>query len=189
MRAFIALETPERVKKELDNIQKELKTKGIQARLVRPEIAHLTLSFLGEIPQNKIARVEKILEKAVQENSPVKLRLNKVGCFPSLLKARIIFLSLEGELGKLNALVLKICKNLKKENIWFDKKLFVPHLTLGRLKNQQNLEGIIKKIKVCKIEFLGEKISLIQSTLTPQGPIYKTLSSFSLKGKTTPFIT
>jgi len=183
MRVFIALEIPEKVKRELAKIQKELKTKEIQARWVKPEITHLTLAFLREITQNKIAGGEKILEKIAQENSTIKLRLNKVGCFPSPLRARTIFLSLEGELGKLKALALKISKNLKKENLWFDKKPFVPHLTLGRLKNQQNLEKTIKKIKVHKIEFLGEKISLVQSTLTPQGPIYKILCSFNLKEK------
>lgn len=183
MRTFIALEIPEKAKKELANIQEELKTKGIQARMVEAKIIHLTLSFLGEVSQNKIVSVEKILEKIAQEISLVKLRLNKVDCFPSPLKARTIFLSLEGELGKLKALALKISKNLKKENIWFDKKPFVPHLTLGRLKSQQNLKKAIKKIKVHKIEFLGEKISLVQSILTPQGPIYKILCSFNLKKK------
>lgn len=183
MRVFIALEVPERIKRELFKIQKELKTKGIQFQLVKPEIAHLTLSFLGEVPQNKIVSVENILEKIAQEISLVKLRLNKVDCFPSPLKARTIFLSLEGELGKLKVLALKISKNLKKENVWFDKKPFVPHLTLGRLKRQQNLEKAIKKIKVHKIEFLGEKISLVQSILTSQGPIYKILCLFNLKEK------
>ncbi|MGB9706681.1 MAG: RNA 2',3'-cyclic phosphodiesterase [Microgenomates group bacterium] len=183
MRVFVALELPEEIKKEIEKIQKSLMAIASPARWVKPKAAHLTLVFLGEITPGKIPLLEKILENATSKISPVNLWLNQIGCFPSPGKARIIYLSLGGELGKLNALALKIRKGLKSQKIWFDKKPFTPHLTLGRLKKQQNLNQILQKIKISRIKFLGEKVSLIQSTLTPQGPVYKILASFELKPK------
>lgn len=181
MRAFIALEIPEKIKKEVAKIQKDLSTVGVQARWVKPEIAHLTLAFLGSITPDKIKPIEKILTEIAGQIKPVKPFLNKVGCFPSLAKARIIFLSLAGELGKLNALAIRIRKRLKKQKIYFDEKPFSSHLTLGRLKNRQNLTQLIEKIKVKKVEFVASEVSLTKSTLTESGPVYTELKCVSLK--------
>jgi len=183
MRIFIALEIPEKIKKEIEKIQNQLKNTGIKVRWVKPEIIHLTLVFLGEIAPNKIGNIERILSGVSTQISPVNLWLEKVDAFPSPTKAKIIYLSLKGELGKLNALALKIRKLLKKQKINFDQKPFVPHLTLGRLKKPQDVSGLLSKIKILRQEFFVHHLKLIQSTLNPQGPVYKTLASFELKAK------
>jgi 2'-5' RNA ligase len=183
MRIFIALEVPEKIKKEIEKTQNQLKNAGIKARWARPEIAHLTLVFIGETMPTKIREIEKILKEASAQISPISLWLEKIGAFPSPAKAKIIHLSLKGEMGKLNALVLKIRKSLKKQKINFDQKLFIPHLTLGRLKKPQNLTWFLSKIKIPRRKFLVKQLNLIQSTLTPQGPNYKILASFELKVK------
>jgi len=183
MRIFSALEIPEKVKKEISKIQSQLRTANVQARWVRPEIAHLTVVFLGETSPNKVREIEKILKEASSQISPVGLWLDKIDRFPSPTRAKIIHLLLKGELGKLNTLSLKIQKSLKNKKIYFDQKPFVPHLTLGRLKKPQNLNGSLSKIKIPRLKFFINQLNLIQSTLTPQGPIYKTLASFELKAK------
>jgi len=183
MRLFIALEIPQEVKKEITAIQKKLKTKHISCRWIKPEITHLTLVFLGETTPNKIGEIEKILKEASAKISPINLWLAKIDCFPSPTKAKIIHLSPKGELSKLNTLVLKIQKSLKKQKINFDRRPFVPHLTLGRFKKPQNLARLLPKIKPLHQEFFANQLNLVQSILTPQGPIYKTLISFELKAK------
>jgi len=183
MRIFIALELPEKIKKEISKTQNQLKTVGIKARLVKPEITHLTLVFLGETTPNKIEDIKKILKEASSQISPINLWSDNIDAFPSPAKAKIIYLSLKGEMGKLNALFLKIQKDLKKQKINFDQKPFVPHLTLGRLKKLQNLTWPLSKIKIPRRHFFTNKLFLIQSTLTSQGPIYKILHSFELKAK------
>jgi len=180
MRTFISLEIPEEIKKEVGKIQNDLKTAGVQARWVKPEITHLTLAFLGETALDKISPLGIILENAAKEISSINLQLEQVSFFPSPVKARIIYLSLSGEIGKLNTLALKIRKKLKKEKIWFDEKQFSNHLTLGRFKRRQNLREIIPKMKIKKIKFIGQTIALKESQLTPQGPIYKTIKEISL---------
>jgi 2'-5' RNA ligase len=54
MRIFIALEIPEKIKKEISKTQNQLKSSGVQARLVKPNNTHLTLVFLGETAPNKV---------------------------------------------------------------------------------------------------------------------------------------
>ena len=180
MRAFIALELPRQIKTEIGKIQQELKKMGIQAKWINPEIVHLTLAFLGSITSDKIELIGKILEEVSYQIKAVKLKLYQVGCFPSPTKARIIFVNLQGELGKLNALAIKIRKRLKKEKIYFDEKPFAAHITLGRVKDHQNLTEKINKVKVKKSEFITDEIALTESQLTKNGPIYTTLKDVFL---------
>jgi 2'-5' RNA ligase len=175
MRAFIALELPEKVKKEIAKLQKQLQRAGAKATWVKPEIAHLTFAFLGSVTHNEVEIIHKILEKEVKKSSLLKLELGLVSCFPSPERARIIFIDLQGDLKKLNYLVKQIRKNLNKQKIWFDDKPFVAHATLGRVRKRQNLTHILKGVKIEKIEFLGQEITLNQSTLGHSGPKYTQL--------------
>jgi len=180
MRAFISLELPRKIKKEIGQIQKGLKKAGVQTRWVNPEKSHLTLVFLGSVTPNKVEIISAILEEVASQIKPVKLKLAKLGCFPSPQKARVIFVDLQGEVGKLNALAIKIRKKLKKEKIWFDKKPFVAHITLSRLKKRQNLTYLINKVKIKRVEFTANKVCLNKSTLTESGPVYEKLKCVSL---------
>lgn len=181
MRAFIALELPAKIKTQLGEIQKELIGEGIKARWVKPKIAHLTLAFLGSIAPDKLETVEKILKEVAGQIKPAKLKLHQLGCFPSPVKAKIIFVDLQGELDKLNALAIKIRKRLKKGKIYFDQKPFVAHITLGRIKKKQNLTQITGKIKIKRLEFTARAITLNKSQLTETGPIYRTIKTVKLQ--------
>lgn len=180
MRTFISLELPEKIKVEIGKIQKELANSGVQARWVKPEISHLTLVFLGSIMPDKVKPIGEILDEVAGQIKPINLHLTKIGCFPGPTKARIIFVDLEGELGKLHTLATKIRKGLKKERIYFDKKPFVSHVTLGRIKKRQNLTKVIEKIKIKRIKFVAREVSLTKSTLSSSGPIYTQLRCVSL---------
>lgn len=181
MRAFISLEIPKEIKVEIEKIQQDLKKNGVQARWVKPEITHLTLAFLGSITPDKAEPIGKIFDEVASQIKPVEPHLAKIDCFPGPVKARIIFVDLGGELGKLNALALKIRKGLKKEKIWFDKKPFASHITLGRIKKRQNLTQLIGKIKIGKVKFVANEVSLTKSTLTETGPIYTKIKHIGLR--------
>jgi len=180
MRAFIALELSNKIKRDLERIQKDLIRAGVQARWVKPELAHLTLAFLGSITPDKVEPIGNILEAAASQIKPVQLHLLKIGCFPSPARARIIFVDLGGELGKLNALAIKIRKRLKKEKIYFDKKPFVSHVTLGRIKKKQDLTKLIGKTKIKKVKFVASEVSLNKSALTESGPVYTKIKHINL---------
>ena len=180
MRAFIALELPDKIKAEIKKLQQELKKANVQARWVDPEIAHLTLAFLGSTPPNKITPISQILENKASQIKTASLHLSKLGCFPNSASPRIIFVDLAGETKKINFLTKKIRKNLKKEKIWFDKKPFSAHLTLGRIKKRKNLTKILKRVRIKKIKFQAKEIILNKSQLGPAGPAYTKLKKVFL---------
>ena len=170
MRVFIALELPEEIKKQIAKLQKQLQRAGAKATWVKPEIIHLTLAFLGSVTPNQLEIIHKVLDEITPKL--IKLELNQLGCFPYPEKARIIFLDLQGDSKELNQLTNLIRQNLKNQKVWFDDKPFKAHLTLGRLRKQTNLTHVLKGVKVKKIGFSAQEISLNQSVLGPTGPKY-----------------
>lgn len=179
MRAFIALELPEEIKKEIAEIQTQLKKTGIKATWVKPEIVHLTLAFLGSIAPNQGETIYKVLKENCPEK-PIQLELEQAGCFPHPIRPRVIFVELEGEINKLNNLAKQIRQGLKKEKIWLDDKPFVAHVTIGRAKRRLNLTHVLKKIRVKKVKFSAQEITLNKSKLTPSGPVYSKLKRITL---------
>lgn len=187
MRTFISLELPIEIKTGIGEIQDQLRKAGVQARWVNSEIVHLTLAFLGSITPDKTEIISNILKETTKEVKPINLKLDKIGCFPGPVRARIIFVNLEGELGKLNDLAKEIRHGLKREKVYFDEKPFVAHITLGRIKKRQNLTNLIRKVKIKRVEFLASKITLIKSILTDSGPIYQKLTGKTLRSFSPPF--
>lgn len=175
MRAFIALKLAEEIKEELKRILQELEKAKIDARWVNPKMTHLTLAFLGSIIPDKIKIISKILEEITHETHSFNLFLSRIDCLPTLYRPRIIFAGLEGDLDKLNILALKIKKLLARERIYFDRRQFFPHITLGRIKRKQNLSNIIKRLKIKKIAFSAKEIALHKSVLTDKGAIHTIL--------------
>jgi 2'-5' RNA ligase len=180
MRAFISLELPAKIKAEIKTIQQDLKKANIQAKWVNPQISHLTLAFLGSIRPNQVEKISQVLEGTGSQIKPVNLYLLRLGCFPNPVKPRVIFVDLAGEKDKLEILNEKIRENLKKEKIWFDKKPFSAHITLGRIKKRKNLTQILKGLRVKKIKFQAKEIVLNKSELDPTGPAYTQLEKVFL---------
>jgi 2'-5' RNA ligase len=178
MRAFIALELPEAIKKEIAKIQKQLQRAGAKATWVKPEIAHLTFAFLGSVTHKELEIIHKILGEKKLE--PVKLELGSLGCFPQPERARIIFIELQGDLKELHYLVNQIRKSLKEEKIWFDEKPFKAHVTLGRVKKKANIVSALKGVKPKKLEFSAQEITLNRSILGSSGPKYNRLKTIHL---------
>ncbi|MBW2999338.1 RNA 2',3'-cyclic phosphodiesterase [Candidatus Woesearchaeota archaeon] len=168
MRLFIAVQVPESVKKELMQFQEKI---NVKIKFVKE--FHLTLKFLGEIPENNVEEIKENLRKVQFES--FNISLDKIGFFPNEDYIRVVWVGLS-PVDKINELQQKVdsALNLGKE------KKFHPHLTLARIKFKLNPE-IIEKIKALKVpeeSFTVNSFYLIKSTLTREGPIYEVLEEF-----------
>jgi len=165
MRLFIAIEIPEHISLELRKIQESIKQEGI--KLVKD--FHLTLKFLGEIEEKDVEKIKSDLQKIQFE--PFEATLNGAGVFPNMHHINTIWIGLEPEIK-----FEEIAKQIDP-----DEKRFKAHITLGRVKFMKNKQAFIEKfnkIEVPKISFKVDKIKLIKSTLTREGPVYEVLAEF-----------
>jgi 2'-5' RNA ligase len=92
VRAFLALEIPERVRAELAASREALRAELPRARWVRPEGQHLTLKFLGETPQVVLEAIAADLAPRLAGLGGVVVQLHGSGFFPSPARPRVAWL-------------------------------------------------------------------------------------------------
>lgn len=132
VRAFVAIELPQAVKDELAEVSRILATRTSGYRWAKPDTVHLTLRFLGFLGPKRFGEVAARLEAGVKAQGPVRLAPCGVGGFPTQRKARVIWVGLDGELGKLHALSDALDEALEAVGIPRENRPFKAHLTIGR---------------------------------------------------------
>jgi len=184
IRAFIAIEIDSEIKKRLSKHIDKLKGAGADVKWVVPENIHLTLKFLGYIEEDTLPGLNKIISDAASNLESFNISIGNIGAFPSHKRPRIVYVCVEDK----EDLLLKLYENLNKGvevlGIKKESKKYVGHITLGRIRTQKNISKLTTALESETECFFGyEKInyfSLMQSQLTPKGPIYTKLNNFLL---------
>jgi 2'-5' RNA ligase len=184
IRSFIAIELPEVIRTQLQNLQDNLKTCGFKVRWVRPGNIHLTLKFLGNIDEKKMEKVGRTLKARVNQFTPLLLSAKGFGVFPGIRRPRIIWVGLGGQVSSLVALQKMVVKDLETIGYQGEKTPFKAHLTLGRVKgaiDALRLQDAIQTFADFESEiFLADEVFLFKSDLKPGGPVYSKLSAFAM---------
>ncbi|MDY6855435.1 MAG: RNA 2',3'-cyclic phosphodiesterase [Thermodesulfobacteriota bacterium] len=186
IRSFLAIELPFTIIKKIKKVQDDLKSSLFSVKWVRPESIHLTLKFFGNIEEESIEEISRVITGVTSKFSPFHLEIRDIGAFPSLIRPRVIWVGVDERGDTLKILYNMIEKNL--ETIGFDpeQRQFNPHLTLGRVKSLEGKRTLIDKVEQCKGCDLGvfqvEALYLFKSELRPAGAVYSKLSTFKLTG-------
>ena len=175
MRLFIAIDFEE-LKEFFIELQNNLPKED--AKLTLTKAYHLTLKFLGEVPETNIEKIKEQLKKIKFED--FEINLNNIGVFPNENYIRVVWVGIDPK-----EQVIELQKNIEDSLKEFNFKKdfsFHPHITLARVKfvkDKPNFIDSLKKIKIDKNKKLMVKnFKLIRSTLTPEGPVYEDLESF-----------
>lgn len=173
MRTFIALELPEGMAAETAACARWLDA-TIEARTVPPENHHLTLVFLGELDEHGVRAAMEALDEACQGRAPVLLEPCGLATF-GRGKERTLVLELAAN-PELTALAAAVRESLSEHWVAFDEKRFVPHITLARRARLPEELGLLS----LPAPAWADSVSLMKSTLTSDGPIYKELYTVTL---------
>ncbi|MDD5115491.1 MAG: RNA 2',3'-cyclic phosphodiesterase [Candidatus Omnitrophica bacterium] len=186
MRAFIAVEIPEEIKDGISGMpEKADEYPGIN--WVKPQNLHLTLKFLGEISSGQIEEVKKNIALIAKSFPPFRVKLEKSGVFPHLREARIIWIGPQRTPEELKSLFARLETEILQTNALRQERSFHAHVTVGRIKKsvpapvlQKIIDGIEKDLSALNCEFDCKEITLFESTLNPQGPVYTAIGKFNL---------
>ncbi len=176
MRAFVAFDIPESCKDYLHSLQKDLRDFG---KMTFVKDFHITLKFLGEVEEEKIERIKKVL--GTIRFTAIKTKLTRIGLFPNESYVRVVWVGLSNE-QEIIDLQKQIDFGLAK--FFGNERDFLPHATLARVKFVHDKKGLvdaINRIKIEPMEFEINSFKLKKSTLTPQGPIYEDIEEFPAK--------
>jgi 2'-5' RNA ligase len=190
VRTFIAIELPANIREFLSRCQDRLRQAGGDVRWVRPDLVHLTLVFLGEVPVDAQADLEKSVREALAGFGPLPLQAGGAGRFPPKGLPRTIWVGISEPAGNLP----RLQKALAEATLLFAEKVedrpFAAHLTLGRVrsgKRARDLTGILDAMAgQTGPTFEAREVMILKSELSAQGPTYTALAKVQLVQKSAP---
>ncbi|OPX31463.1 MAG: 2'-5' RNA ligase [Candidatus Latescibacteria bacterium 4484_181] len=178
IRTFIAVEISKSVRDQISRLEQHLRKEGAKVGWVRPENLHLTLKFLGNVQSVRIEDVVGATQDAVQGIKPFALFFSGLGAFPSLKRPRVIWIGVEEGAVSLGRIQKELEEKLFQRGFAREEREFSPHLTIGRVKSQKGIGGLVSKLE--KTQFESEKmwveqIVVMRSDLKPTGAVYTPL--------------
>jgi len=183
MRLFIAIQVSEEIRRALAEAQERLRSTGADLKLVEPENIHLTMKFLGEVAEEKVGEISGAMERAISGRGAFHARVRGVGVFPDMRYIRVVWAGVSE--GSERIVELQRSLDSELQGLGFPRERdFVPHVTLARVRSPRGKEELAREIRgMAGLEF-GEmevkSVDLVQSRLTPKGPVYSTLAEVGL---------
>lgn len=142
IRVFFAIDLPEDLRDDVKRIT-EILNKGHKDGRIRwskKENLHLTLCFIGEIPEETTQLLQNTLRKNLSEKKAFTVPLGKIDHFPphsNRPHAVALHLSVTKELLEL----VEIIKNtVSSYQLPTENRPYLPHITLARLKTGHEID-------------------------------------------------
>lgn len=185
LRTFVAVEVDEAIKKRFGVLEGKLKEAGGDVRWVEAGNVHITLKFLGHVEYTELSQVKDVIREAVAGLESFCIRFKGVGAFPKPERPRVIFVGIQDDTDSLARINSGLERGFfEKLGIKKEGRRYSPHLTLGRVKSTKGIDPLVRLVVQHSSDDLGEElvgnVVLMQSQLSPKGPIYTKLESFGL---------
>ena len=145
MRLFIAIELNKAMRSEISRALKDLKIRSSGGRFVHEDNLHITLHFIGE--SSDLNGAVQAMKASVRGIRPFELFPEEYGFFEKS-GSKTSFISVGGQLEELSILHESLESALSDNGFSREYKRFVPHITLGRSVEHDELVGAeMKQIK------------------------------------------
>ncbi len=167
---------PQEIRERISSFQRKLSSTKIKAKFVEKENLHLCLSFLGEISESKLEKIEKKLREVCKDYGKLRVKVSGLLLIPSEKFVRVIALGIKDS-EELERLRISIA-----EKVGGDSKPL--HITLCRVKSIEDksaFSGFASSYRNVSLgEFVFDRVQVIKSTLTFKGPVYEVLREVTL---------
>lgn len=187
IRTFIAIEISEEIKEKISQIQERIKqADSLKGKWVSKNNIHLTLKFLGDTRLSDIEKIKDKIRDCLLDEKSIDCILTNIGVFPNERFTRVIWAGIKKGDIQIISLAKKLEKSLLKLGFKKEKRDFKAHLTICRPKqilNHGQFKSVLDEINQSfqPQDFIINKITLFESKLTSQGPIYTALFSALLR--------
>lgn len=149
---------------------------------------HLTLRFLGPVPEGLLPAVSTAMNDATADMESFQVRIGAIRAVPRLRSATMLWVTMEEGKDEIADLARRVDTSLVDAGFSAETRPFDPHITLVRSRSARRIdfdtmdagdrtifaaEERAKRVSV-------RRVTLFSSSLTPQGPVYEELESSSL---------
>lgn len=184
MRLFFAVNLPADERDRLYGAVAPLRAAGLPVRWVPPENLHVTLWFLGTVPQPRVAAVREAGARAAAGVGAFDLRLEGVGAFPNARRPRVIWIGV-ADAEPLRRLHAALGRALAPLGFAPEDRPFQPHVTLGRVRDNARPADLARFGELAgAVAYAGafpvHSLDLMRSELSPQGARYERIGAAPL---------
>jgi 2'-5' RNA ligase len=183
VRLFIAVRLPQ----ELTDRAAALLPAALPAlKRVRPELMHVTLAFLGWVPDGQLQAVDEAARAAAVVHRAFDLAFAGAGRFPPSGRPRVVWVGIAEGAQPLAALAASVAAELRARALKFDDRAFAPHLTLARVREDasgpeaRTVAAAVDTVVVPDLRTRVDRIAVVESVLSPKGPRYTMRTELAL---------
>lgn len=138
-RAFVAVVPPASIKAELEAAVKQLSARDEDeaVRWVAADALHITLAFLGQIPESKATSLVDALEQGLANTDAFELDIGNLETFGDRRRrggAQVVWTGLRGNVDALQELHELVSNAVRSLSLRVESRAFQPHITLGRVR-------------------------------------------------------
>jgi 2'-5' RNA ligase len=186
IRTFIAVEIDDAVRARAAELIGLLRAAEADVKWVEPQNLHITLQFLGNVPEHMIADACKAVEQGAAQVQPFDLELASAGAFPNVGRPRTLWIGAKSGGEQMAELHDNVALALAELGFQDEDRKFQTHITVGRTRSGKNNAELGRLLKQHADFRAGrmrvEKATVFSSKLQHGGPIYEVLDAAQLIG-------
>ncbi len=186
MRLFVAINLPDDVRQSMWNGAALLRGQSFPVKWVGPDSLHLTLKFLGEVPEQRVNELSEGIDRAIVGTAPFELPISGFGAFPNPRRARVVWIGCE-YVAALQRIQPNVEAEMEGAGFPCESRSFHAHFTVGRVRRDTRpaaLGGLAKQLQRLHFESqpVVESVDLMQSELSRSGARYTRRHAATLSG-------
>jgi RNA 2',3'-cyclic 3'-phosphodiesterase len=186
VRLFFAIMLPPDIQAAINRLRQELTWLPIRPSYTAQHNLHITLKFLGEVPDAQVASLADEVSATVHLDSTLQLCASHVVFFPADGPARVLGIGFTGDTHTLCQLQSDLEQLGRRLGFPTEKRPYTPHATIARFRDglharhRPRIEQSWQSLATLP-DFRVNAFQLMQSTLSSSGSQYTAVATFSAK--------
>lgn len=183
MRLFVAILLNDASRAGLEAVQRRLAPRCPDVRWVPKDQLHLTVQFLGDVPDGDVAAIGQALSSGAKSVAGFEMGIEGCGVFPPRGPVRIVWAGANEPSGTMPRCVAEVHAALRAVGYPPEDRPWSPHITIGRVKEDRSGGRLREMVEVCACgPWLTrvDSVTLMSSVLSPKGPTYTPVSAAKL---------
>lgn len=180
LRLFVAVDVPPDHLARVQELTAPLRAALDGARWTPESNQHITVKFLGSTPSERLAEVAGVCAEVASMHASVQVHLNRLGAFPNLRRARVLWMGIDDPDGLLERMAGALDGGFEALGYAREARAYTPHLTLARMKFPAPIREPLPVVDTELPPFSVDHLSLYRSRLSPRGAMYEALERFAL---------
>ena len=181
MRTFIAVEIDTELRNRIETLRDRLRKAAAHVKWVRNTQTHMTLKFLGEIPDASIEQAAGLMADAASQVEPFEFEIGSAGRFPPYSgRVRVLWVGVNDAGANLEKLHKLLDSGVAVLGVERENRPFSAHITIGRVRKQRGAGELIDAVNKHEDYEAGtqqvKELVLFKSELLPEGPRYTVLA-------------